>query len=293
MAELIEYILKRVIFFFFFVTWGILPAQIVKVSQKNPHLLKQEDGTPFFYLGDTAWELFHCLNRAEADQYLQDRVSKGFNVIQAVALAELDGLDQPNAYGQVPLLEKNIHRHNDRYFEHVDYTIDKASALGMYIGLLPSWGEYVTPRFTEQFFKSTEEGYGYGWYLGNRYTDRKNIIWILGGDRLPDEAPNGISIWRAMDEGIADGIKGVKALDGEADFSSTTLSYHSFPSSSQWFHQEPWMELMNPMVPLKTREVKNSGFQKEKARIGYWYWMMKQPALMFLERLCKNNFLLI
>ncbi len=60
------------------------------------------DGTPFFYLGDTAWELFHRLNREEADTYLQDRANKGFNVIQAVVLAEQDGLRIPNPYGQVP-----------------------------------------------------------------------------------------------------------------------------------------------------------------------------------------------
>lgn len=54
--------------------------------------LVNERGAPFFYLGDTAWELFHRLTREEAEQYLQDRASKGFTVIQAVALAELDGL---------------------------------------------------------------------------------------------------------------------------------------------------------------------------------------------------------
>src|ERR687884_1803920 len=51
------------------------------------------DGTPFFYLGDTAWEMFHRLTREEADRYLENRRQKGFTVIQAVVLAELDGLN--------------------------------------------------------------------------------------------------------------------------------------------------------------------------------------------------------
>ena len=46
-------------------------------------------GTPFFYLGDTAWELFHRLDREEADEYLSLRAAQGFHVIQAAALAEL------------------------------------------------------------------------------------------------------------------------------------------------------------------------------------------------------------
>ncbi|NBD36238.1 MAG: DUF4038 domain-containing protein [Chloroflexi bacterium] len=55
--------------------------------------LEYDDGTPFFYLGDTAWELFHRLNREEAQVYLGNRAAKGFAVIQAVALADL-GLGQ-------------------------------------------------------------------------------------------------------------------------------------------------------------------------------------------------------
>ena len=62
----------------------------LKISD-NRHFIVKADGEPFFYLGDTAWELFHRLNREEADRYLRDRARKGFTVIQAVALAELDG----------------------------------------------------------------------------------------------------------------------------------------------------------------------------------------------------------
>src|SRR5688500_14111851 len=65
----------------------------------NKRFLITADGSPFFYLGDTAWELFHRLDREQADRYLQDRAAKGFTVIQAVALAELQGHSDPNAYG--------------------------------------------------------------------------------------------------------------------------------------------------------------------------------------------------
>lgn len=61
-------------------TINTLQAQRLKVSKNNRYLVK-EDGSPFFYLGDTAWELFHRLNREEADLYLRNRAAKGFNVI--------------------------------------------------------------------------------------------------------------------------------------------------------------------------------------------------------------------
>ena len=65
----------------------------------NRRFLIHDDGTPFFYLGDTAWELFHRLTLDEADYYLRDRAAKGFTVIQAVVLAEMDGLHTPNMNG--------------------------------------------------------------------------------------------------------------------------------------------------------------------------------------------------
>ena len=74
------------------------PLPRLKVSD-NHRFLVTEDGRPFFWLGDTAWELFHRLNREEAERYLEDRAKKGFTVVQAVALAELDGLADPNPYG--------------------------------------------------------------------------------------------------------------------------------------------------------------------------------------------------
>ena len=120
---------------------------LLKVSE-NKRFLVHEDGTPFFYLGDTAWELFHRLNREEADKYLANRAAKGFTVIQAVAIAEVDGHKDPNPYGHLPLIDLDPARpavqegpDND-YWDHVDYIVDKANSLGLYIGFLPTWGRY-------------------------------------------------------------------------------------------------------------------------------------------------------
>src|SRR5512136_1048300 len=80
------------------------PAPRLKIAD-NHRFIVFEDGRPFFYLGDTAWELFHKLSREEADRYLETRARQGFTVIQAVALAELDGLADPNPYGYKPLID--------------------------------------------------------------------------------------------------------------------------------------------------------------------------------------------
>ena len=74
-----------------FISLAQLP--LLKVSA-NKHYLITADGRPFFWLGDTGWELFHKLNKEEAIAYFKKRSEQGFNVIQAVALAELDGLQK-------------------------------------------------------------------------------------------------------------------------------------------------------------------------------------------------------
>ena len=81
----------------------------------------------FIWLGDTGWELFHRLTKEEADEYLKRRAAQGFTVIQAVVLAEMDGLHTPNAYGDKPLIDDDPTKPNEAYFKQVDYVVDKAN----------------------------------------------------------------------------------------------------------------------------------------------------------------------
>jgi hypothetical protein len=107
---------------------GRLPR--LKVSE-NRRFLVTEDGRPFFWLGDTAWELFHRATREDADRYLRNRARLRFTVIQAVALAEMDGLNVPNTYGERPLRDNDPATPNDAYFAHVDWIVARANTLGL------------------------------------------------------------------------------------------------------------------------------------------------------------------
>jgi hypothetical protein len=205
----------------------------LKVTE-NKRFIVHEDWTPFFYLGDTAWELFHRLNREEAERYLEVRRKQGFTVIQAVVLAELDGLNTPNAYGDRPLRNNDPTKPNEAYFKHVDWIVNKAEEKGIYIGMLPTWGDKVTKAwgrgpviFTNNNLDDTR---AYGRFLGNRYKDKPNIIWILGGDRVAD---NTEQIWRAMAAGIKQGDQG-----------RHLMTYHpqGGRSSAEWFGADDWLD---------------------------------------------------
>ncbi len=200
------------------------------------HYLQFEDGTPFFWLGDTAWELFHRLKKEEILQYLENRREKGFNVIQAVILAEFDGLKRPNQYGQLPLIDMDPTRPNENYFELVDYTVDRALEKNMFMGLLPTWGDKVITLWgVGPVIFNEANAYTYGRWLGNRYKDYPNIIWILGGDRPPmTDSINVLSVWKAMARGIRDGT------DRRA-----IITYHIWGghSTSEYLHKENWLAI--------------------------------------------------
>ena len=104
-------------------------AYPVHVSDNHRYLIDQY-GEPFFYLGDTAWELFHRLTREEADLYLRNRAAKRFTVIQAVILAEFAGLVEPNKYGALPLENNDPTKPVEAFFKSIDSIVDRAKRAG-------------------------------------------------------------------------------------------------------------------------------------------------------------------
>ncbi|MGV3613736.1 MAG: glycoside hydrolase family 140 protein [Fimbriimonas sp.] len=200
---------------------------------ENRRYLVREDGSPFFYLGDTAWELFHRLTREEADHYLTRRAEQGFTVIQAVVLAELDGLDVPNAYGHRPLEENDPTRPVEAFMAHVDWVVGRANELGLTVALLPTWGDKWNRgewgKGPEIF--TPENARAYGAYLGRRYRDA-DLIWMLGGDR-PYVSELHIEITRAMAEGIREGDGGAHLI---------TVHPYGGAHSSERLHAEPWLD---------------------------------------------------
>ncbi|MCB0845079.1 MAG: glycoside hydrolase family 140 protein [Bacteroidetes bacterium] len=205
-------------------------SQPTKVSSNGRYLIN-EDGTPFFYLGDTAWELFHRLNREETDLYLTNRAEKGFTVIQAVVLAQLGGLEVPNAYGHIPLKKNDPTKPNEDYFKHVDYIVDKAASLGLTIGMLPTWGSYWSENNPNDVIFNEDNAHTFGEYLGKRYKE-KPIIWILGGDHnIHTEGE------RKVVEAMARGLE-------KGDTSKHLITFHPRGPglSSDYFHDAVWLD---------------------------------------------------
>lgn len=216
------------------------PSKHLPRVQVHPggRFLMTADGKPFFWLADTAWELFHRLDRDEARRYLANRSQKGFTVIQAVVLAEFDGLRSPNPYGLTPLADADPSRPNEAYFAYVDELVRMAGVYGLYVGLLPTWGDKVTPMWgAGPAIFDEASARAYGEWLGRRYAEDTNIIWIIGGDRPPvHEGQDWRPVWRAMAEGVRAGVDG-----------PCLMTYHPpggiDRSTSIHLHNEAWLDL--------------------------------------------------
>ena len=209
-------------------------GKVLKVSPNRRYFIDQ-DGKPFFYLADTAWTIFKRLDREKVELYLQNRLAKGFNVIQAYFLR---GLNMKNPYGQIPLIDKDPTKPNEAFYENIDYVVNRANELGLVVGGVVTWGVHVQANYgnnkfvKEQIFDEAN-AYIHGRFLGNRYKDNC-VVWYLGGDKEPLE---NLDVWISMAKGLKDGSE-----------NKHLVSYHGpgasgkVPSSSIWFHNEDWLD---------------------------------------------------
>ena len=214
---------------------------MLKIHPDRRHLT-DETGRTVYLIGDTAWELFHCMSREEIIRYLDCRAEQKFNFIQCVVLAERGGLTEPNAYGRLPLLpgDNGIPDPNRpdlgggySYFDHVEFAVSAAQARGLRMGILPTWGDKFNCLWGggPEIF-TPENAFAYGKWLAGRLKHHDNIVWILGGDRPMTEEKH-FAVVDAM-------AAGLRAGDG----GKFLMTYHPMggQSSSAYAHGKDWLD---------------------------------------------------
>ncbi len=182
----------------------------LKISENNRYFV-HADNTPFTWLADTVWTMPQRIKWDDVEYYMKTRKDQGFTVLQIVALDPEQDVEIRNPAGEKALLNNDLNTPNEKYFEYLDWILDRAQAYGFYVLLLPVWGQLVVGcNWMGQTFDKTvteENAYRYGQWIGHRYKDRNNILWCLGGDRQPIHL--GVdykNVWRRMAEGLAKGV---------------------------------------------------------------------------------------
>jgi len=223
--------MKRVLFFLLMLSFTISAQKAPWENGKlqvtaNHRFLQHENGTPFFWLGDTGWLASSRLSREGMDFYLTTLKNKGFNVVQVSILHEIPYF---NVYGKSALpngfdFSKVGISPEYGYWDHVDYLVQAAAKRGIYVAMVCVWGGVVNAgQLTEP------DAVKYGTFLANRYKDKPNIVWIIGGDTRGDKKTE---VWQAL-------AKTIRGID-----KNHLMTYHprGRTSSALWFHNEAWLD---------------------------------------------------
>lgn len=205
--------------------------------------LREASGSPFFFHGDTAWSLMAQLPREEAEQYLEDRRQKGFTVV-LVNLLEHWFADQApsNAYGEPPFSTAGDYSTpNEAYFAHADWVLEQAEQRGLLVLLAPSylgWGGGQEGFYQEMVANGATALEGYGRFLGQRYRDQPNILWLHACDYDPPDQ----DLVRAIAE----------AIRAEAPSHLHSAHTQRNETASSIWGQEPWLDVDNVYTSAET-----------------------------------------
>lgn len=200
-----------------------------------------EDGKPFFWLGDTAWELFHKLSIEQTEHYFKTRKEQGFNVIQAVLLGEEWGLTAPNFYGRIPLCDCDPERPDlageYNYWDHVKAVIELAERYNLYIAVLPTWGDKINLLWgKEKEIFDGDNAFAYGKFVGKLLGGYKNIVWIMGGDRAMTKHRH-FQVLNQMAAGLKEGEKEVHIMSFHPPGGSTSTANNA---DADWLDFVMW-----------------------------------------------------
>lgn len=244
-----------------------LPA--LKISENGRYFMT-EDGEPFFWLGDTPWLILRNVNREDAEIFLENRREKGFNVLQIMVL---HSLEMENPYGDKALIDKDVTKPNVKegndpedpdqydYWDHMDYIIKLAESKGMYAALVPVWGSNVGKGGVTR-----EQAHIYGEWIANRYKNYSNIIWLNGGDI---NGADSTEVWQALGESI-------RRVD-----ENHLMTFHprGRTSSTEWFHNENWLDFNMFQSGHRTYEQGVSGPRQKEHGEDNWRYIEEDWAM--------------
>lgn len=190
---------------------AVVPAvgsQAVKFPlsvDRSNRFLEDAAGRPFLIHGDAAWSLIAGLTRVKTELYLKDRQARGFNTLLVSLIEHRFSSNPPaNAYGQRPFAtQSNFAMPNEAYFAHADWVIRKAGELGFLVLLAPAYAGFEGGEqgwYREMVASGADKLREYGRYLGKRYRDFENVLWVNAVDYNPPDK----DLIRAIAEGISE-----------------------------------------------------------------------------------------
>ncbi len=210
----------------------------IRVSPSKRYLV-YDDGDPFFYLGDTAWEITWKSYKEQVLQYISDRKSKGFTVLQVVAFSHqlIYSYGIRNRYNETSFVDNDYMKVNPRYYDYLDFIVKTANDSGLIVCLVPLWAAMSEVNYNPLYparYLSKEESLNLAKYIGARYSGCF-IFWIIGGDNTYD-TPEKKNFWSSFANIIRKGNGNVQLCTCHPSGWSSSFDY--FDSTAHWldFH---------------------------------------------------------
>lgn len=170
-------------------------------------------------VGDSAWALIAQLSDRDAAIYLSSRRASGFNTVIVNLLEHKFARNAPADIRRVPPFTSpgDFSRPNPEYFDHAEAIVTLARRLGFLVLLTPAYAGYEGGNegwWKEMVTMGPQRLRAYGRWVGQRFADHDNILWIEGGDYdVPDPA-----LVKAVAEGIAESDPGaLQTYNGAVD----------------------------------------------------------------------------
>ncbi len=158
------------------------PAYPLRASANGRYLVDQ-NGKPILFIGDAPHSLFVNLTPKQANFYFANRATYGINAVWIEVLCDTytGGRSDGRTYdGIIPFTTPgDMSTPNPVYFTRVDQMINLAANHGIQVFLdTIDTGGWLTVLENN----GSSKAFGYGQYLGTRYQNFKNIVWITGND---------------------------------------------------------------------------------------------------------------
>ena len=214
----------------------------IRVSPNGRYFV-DEQGEPFFWLGDTQWELFRCFAVSDAGAVIQRRKAQGFTVMQ-IMMTGLGNGDRCNLDGQAPWLGSDPASPNEAFFAPVDQIVGLLAQNGM-IAVLGVYHQLQRERITCGNART------YARWLANRYADVPCVVWTV----YPKAEPEFVPVMRELAAGLREGDGGAHMITVHPDPS---------PTSSSFIHGESWLDF-NMMQPCLDYESIHAMVSKDYA----------------------------
>lgn len=158
-------------------------------ASSNHRYLVDQKGVPALLAGDSPHSLFVNLNTTDLTTYLANRQAHGFNILWVEAfcsdyisncrndLSTYDGI-KPFTSG-TDETNYDVSAPNEAYWSRVDSYVNAAAAHHIAI-LFDTWETGALMPLARA--NGNVKMHNFGVFLGNRYKDFPNIIWITGND---------------------------------------------------------------------------------------------------------------